>query len=160
MTDVQASRSESAAATSGIFDRSSAGHEFPPVEVPVDERAIRLFAETLGMTPPASGEIAAPPTFFTFLDAEADRLRTQRGEPTILEILRADYRFLLHGEESYEYFGAILPGDRVTIRTRIAEFYDKASGALEFARVEQSAEDAKRGFLLRASRLYIHKLPG
>ena len=145
-------------APTAIFDRTAAGHVFPPVEIRVDERAIRFFAETLGFPDTAEGAQEAPPTFFTFIDAEADKLRKRRGERTILEVLRADYRYLLHGEESYELVGPILPDDRLVVRSRITDFFDKAGGTLEFARVEQMAEEASRGLLVRAVRLYIHKL--
>ncbi len=140
----------------GLFDRTTRGLALPDVTVTVDARAVAFFAETLGMTPTADG--AAPPSFFTFVDAQADIVRRQRGEPTILERIRCDQRYLLHGEESYDLSGLIRVGDCLTIKARIADFYDSSSGHLEFAVVEQSAFEDVRGLVVQARRTYIHRL--
>lgn len=142
----------------GLFDRTTRGLALPDVTVTVDPRAVALFAETLGMLP--SPECAALPSFFTFVDAQADTVRRRRGEPTILERIRCDQRYLLHGEERYELPGLIKAGDCLTIKARIADFYDSSGGHLEFAVIEQSAIEDVRGLLVKARRTYIHRLAG
>ena len=139
-----------------LFDRTTRGLTLPDVTMMVDAGAVSFFAETLGMAPVADG--AAPPSFFTYLDAEADVARRRRGEPTILEHIRCDQRYLLHGEESYDLLQPIRAGDRLTVSARIADFYDSRQGHLEFAVVEQHATDAVRGLLVEARRTYIHRL--
>ena len=140
----------------GIFDRTTRGLTLPDVTMTVDAGAVSFFAETLGMAPVADG--TAPPSFFTYIDAEADVARRRRGEPTILEHIRCDHRYLLHGEESYDLLQPIRAGDRLTVSARIADFYDSRRGHLEFAVVEQRATDAVRGLLVEARRTYIHRL--
>jgi hypothetical protein len=141
---------------SGLFDRTTRGLDLPDLTVTVDARAVAFFAETLGMAPAPDG--TAPPSFFTFVDAQADTVRRQRAEPTILERIRCDQRYLLHGEERYDLPGVIKAGDRLTVKARIADFYDSSSGHLEFAVVEQSAIEAVRGLVVQARRTYIHRL--
>ncbi|MEI4507321.1 MaoC family dehydratase N-terminal domain-containing protein [Sphingopyxis sp. CCNWLW253] len=140
----------------GLFDRTTRGLSLPDVTLTVDARAVSFFAETLGMPPAPDG--SAPPTFFTFVDAAADVARRRRGEPTILERIRCDQNYLLHGEESYDLMDSIRAGDRLTVRARIADFYDSSRGHLEFAVIEQSAVEEARGLLLRARRVYIHRM--
>lgn len=69
-----------------LFDRTTRGLTLPDVTMTVDAGAVSFFAETLGMAPVADG--AAPPSFFTYIDAETDVVRRRRGEPTILEHIR------------------------------------------------------------------------
>jgi hypothetical protein len=141
----------------GLFDRTTLGLTLQDAIVLVDARAVASFAKALGIVPATDGSV--PPSYFTHIDAAADVVRRSRGEPTILERIRCDQRYLLHGEESYELLKPMRSGDRLTIKAHIADFYDSSKGHLEFAVVEQSATDEARGLILRARRVYIHQLP-
>lgn len=140
----------------GRFDRSTRGLTLADVTVTIDARAVAFFAETLGIVSGTDG--LAPPSFFTFVDALADIARFRRGEPTILERIGCNQRCLLHGEERYELLGPMRTGDRLTVKTRVADFYDSSKGHLEFAVIEQTATEEARGLLLRARRTYVHRL--
>ena len=143
--------------TAGLFDRTTLGATLPHVSLTVDTRSVSFFSETLGMAPASDG--TAPASFFTFVDALADTIRRQRGEPTILERIGCDQRYLLHGEECYDFVDVIRAGDRLVIKSRIVDFYDSSRGHLEFAVVEQTAFEETRGLLVTARRTYIHRLP-
>ncbi len=67
---------------------------------------------------PNFGGILAPPTFTTTKSF-------WRIGGTNQEIAGLDNRFVLHGEEEYEYFAPILAGDTLTCQGHIAEAYEK-----------------------------------
>lgn len=113
------------------------GHKSEPREVIVERGQIRLFAKAIGETNPihfdpieaqASGypDLLAPPTFGACL-----KFIAPAKSPTYDE-LGLDYRRLLHGEESIEYFKPIFAGDHLNLVTEITDIYEKKGGALEF----------------------------
>jgi hypothetical protein len=153
----------------GLFDRTTVGRKLPTVTVQVERGRIRFFAQVLGLEDPVHSQlqaahdrgfpdIVAPLSFFTVIDAmAADELR-QAGEQSAADLIGCDFRYLLHGDESYDYRGPIFAGDAVQLSTRIADFYDKKGGAMEFAVIESAVEHAERGVLLIARRTLLHRL--
>jgi acyl dehydratase len=106
------------------------GKEIPPFEFPVERGKIKEFAEAIGDDNPiyrdptyaqkkGRGQVIAPPTF------TATKSFWRTGG-TNAEIAGLDNRFLLHGEEEYEYFQPILAGDVLTCKGKITEAYEKA----------------------------------
>jgi acyl dehydratase len=106
------------------------GEEIPPFQMPIEWGKIKEFAEAIGDDNPLYrdpgrakktpfGGILAPPTF------TATSLFWGTGG-TNAEIAGLDNRFLLHGEEEYEYFKPILAGDTLTCKGKISEAYEKA----------------------------------
>ena len=155
----------------GLFDRTAAGHATSSVVVEVERGRIRSFANALGETNSIYLDVAAarnagfpdlvaPPSFFVVLEALANETLLNRGERTAHEVIRCDNRYLLHGEEDYSYRGLVFAGEEVTVRTRVAEFYEKNEGALEFAALESTVDHVARGRLIDAKRVLVHKLPG
>lgn len=153
----------------GLFKRETRGQTIAPVTVAVERGRVRFFAQILGETNPhfidvdaarAAGhpDITAPPSFFMVLEALADEERKLRGEPSAVELVGCDFRYLLHGDEHYAYEGAIYAGDDVTIETRVVNFYDKKGGAMEFVTLESLVTHAERGVLVRAKRTLLHRL--
>ena len=127
-----------------VFNREYLGHESEPTAVLVEAGQLQLFCKAIGeardiytdvSAAQAAGHrsILAPPTFGTCLYALAPAV------PPSLEDLGIDYRYLLHGEESYEYHAPIYAGDTITLRRKVAEIYEKKGGALEFMVLETSA---------------------
>lgn len=113
------------------------GHVSPPTSIVVEPGQLRLFNKSIGedraiyLDESAARQaghrsILAPPTFATCLE----RLAPQTG-PTY-EDLGIDYKYLLHGEESFEYYGSIYAHDTITIQTTITDMYDRKGGELEF----------------------------
>lgn len=105
------------------------GKEIPPFEMPIERGKIKEFAAAIGDDNPIYydleyakktklGGILAPPTF------TATKAFWRRGG-TNQEIAGLDNRFVLHGEEEYEYFAPILAGDTLTCRGRITQAYEK-----------------------------------
>jgi len=154
----------------GLFKRSSIGSSLTPVEVEVERGRMQFFADVLGETDPiylekeaalAAGyhDIVALPSFFTVLEAAANKERSRRGDLGSSQLIGSDYRYLLHGIEEYQYSGLIHAGDVLTLTTTVVDFYDKKAGAMEFAVLRSVATHPVRGELVCATRTLIHRLP-
>ena len=127
-----------------MLDRSLIGHEFEPVTVEVEKGQLRFFAKATGETNAvyfdedaarAAGHPAlpAPPTF-------AFSLSLLSPEPfSTLTLFNVDIGRVLHGEQRFSYSGQIYAGDRITLKQRIRDVYDKKGGALEFIVQETEA---------------------
>ncbi|MEQ9695014.1 MaoC family dehydratase N-terminal domain-containing protein [Shimia sp. SDUM112013] len=154
----------------GIFNRSSAGHETPPIAVLVERGAVAFFSETIGEANPihfdvdaarAAGhpDIMAPATYPVVLDMAAAKEGTRKGQVDLLSLIGADMRYLLHGTETYEYHGPIYAGETVKVISRVKGFSDAKGGALEIAHLEMELRHPERGTLAIATRDLIHRLP-
>lgn len=153
----------------GLFDRTSKGFRVGPVPVRVERGRIRFLAQVLGLADPihADVEIAraqgfpdlvAPPSFFTVIEAEANEELRRTGRASVPDRIRCDYRYLLHGEERYDYSGRVFAGEDVTLTTTVLDFYDKKGGSMEFVTLESFVEHRDRGVLVRAVRTLLHRL--
>lgn len=154
----------------GIFDRSTKGKSLEPVTVEIERGRIRFFAKVLEEADPvhfdveatrAKGhpDLVATPSFFVVAEASANEERVRRGFKSTLELVKADLRYLLHGDERYFYEAPLYAGETVEHTTTIIDFYDKKGGAMEFVTFESTLRHAKRGVLLRAQRTLLHRLP-
>ena len=106
------------------------GLELPAFDVLVERGRLRAFAAAIGESDPAYVDLDAaraaghrdlpvPPTFLFSLELE--------GEDPFgyLELIGADLRGVLHGEQSFDYRGLVHAGDTITVRPRISEAYAK-----------------------------------
>ena len=119
--------------------RNLVGKEFPPYAVTVERGKIKEFALAIGDLNPlylddavgrASpwGDIIAPPTFpIAFRDERA-------GTAALLSALGTDISRVLHGEQEFELFRPITPGETFVCRTKIVDVYEKTgrSGPMAF----------------------------
>ena len=153
----------------GIFDRTTKGTRFAPIGVPLERGAIRFFARTLGETDPIHfdpaaardkgyPDIVAPPSFFVVVEAAVNAERERRGQKPLAALIKCDYRYLLHGDEQYDFCGPMFAGDEVTLTSTIADFYDKKGGAMEFVTIESEITHPVRGTLMRCRRTLLHRL--
>ncbi|GLS79605.1 FAS1-like dehydratase domain-containing protein [Paracoccus marinus] len=153
----------------GLFNRATTGLKTDPIFFDVEAGRISFFAETLGEDDPvyhdrddarAAGhpDVPAPPTFPCVVDLETSRIAKRMGRTPIYDLIGCDYTRLLHGEETYEYFGPIYAGDRVSFTTEVVGFEDKKGGALETARLRAEIRHARRGLLVAIERVLVHRL--
>jgi acyl dehydratase len=163
------SQADVAAKPAGLFDRSTKGYALPTVTVEVERGKIRFFAKALGETDPAYSDVAAargagypdlpaPPSFFMAIEAMADEERARLDQPSLITLLRCDFRRLLHGDESYAYHGMVFAGDTLQFDTKIIDFYEKKGGLMEFVTIESTVSHATRGPLITATRTLLHRL--
>jgi acyl dehydratase len=153
----------------GLFDRATKGLTIAPITVQVERGRVRFFAQVLGATDPIHSDLSAahsagypdlvaPPTFFMAIEASANDELKRLGQSSILDMIGCDYRYLLHGDEHYEYVAPIFAGDELTLTTCVVDFYDKKGGAMEFVKLQSTVEHAERGVLIRAARTLLHRL--
>ena len=153
----------------GRFDRATIGRTVRAA-VSVERGRIRFFSQVLGEAQSIHTsldiarqagfpDLVAPPSFFMVIEAEANVALEEQRAPTIPDIVRADYRYLLHGDERYAYSGHVFGGDDIVYESKVIDFYDKKGGAMEFVTIESSLSHAERGVLVRARRTLLHRLP-
>lgn len=124
--------------------------------VDVERGQLRLFAKAVRESDPiysdveaarAAGypDIPAPPTFaFSLSNLAPPKI----GAP---DDLIPDLRKTLHGEQSFEYRKMIFAGDRILIKTRVSDVYEKSGGALQFL-VQESEYYNQHGELCAVAR--------
>lgn len=153
----------------GIFDRTTRGRSTTPVTLQVERGQIRFFAQVLGETDPIHSDVAraracghpdlvAPPSFFMVLEALANEQLVRLGEVSAVTLVGCDYRYLLHGDERYDYRSLVYAGDELTLTTHVVDFYDKKGGALEFVTFRSIVTHEQRGVLISTTRNLLHRL--
>jgi acyl dehydratase len=126
------------------LDKSFVGKSFPPFTFEVDKSKIRELLQALGDDNPifvddeaaqAAGlpGIVAPPTFPTLF-----KMWGEGGSSPHIKAMGGDVMRLLHGEEEYQYYGLIRPGDVLTGQTKVISLDEKEgrSGHLDIALLE------------------------
>ena len=147
------------------INTSIKGKEHAPYVVHVERGKIKEFARAIGDLSPfylddevgrASpwGDIIAPPTFpITFRDERADTV-------AMLKELGTDISRILHGEQEFEHFKPIRPGDTLLCRGRIADIYEKAgrSGPMAFVVRETIITDADNDVVAKVRGVTVIRL--
>ena len=115
-----------------MADLSKVGTEYPPIIWEVERGKIREFAKAIGDPNPVYldeeaavtegyKDIPAPPTFLTVPMMWCDKM------PAIINDLKINFMMVLHGEEEYEYYQQIYPGDVITGTPKITKMEEKTS---------------------------------
>jgi len=147
------------------INTSIKGKEYAPYVVHVERGKIKEFARAIGDLSPfylddevgrASpwGDIIAPPTFaVTFRDERADT-------GALLKDLGTDISRILHGEQEFEHYKPIRPGDTLLCRGRISDLYEKSgkSGPMAFVIRETTITDADNEVVARVRGITVVRL--
>jgi acyl dehydratase len=141
-----------------MLDRSLIGRESEPVIHEVEKGAIRRFAEALGDPNPiyvdegaarAAGypSLVAPPTFPVALTTN-ERFRHSLDLGT---------RSILHGEQQFEFTRPVVAGDRITVRSKVADVQERAgaSGPMDVIVLEDEGRDEKGELVFRTRAMLI-----
>lgn len=141
-----------------MLDKSLIGRESEPVVHEVEKGAIRRFAEALGDPNPiyvdeaaarAAGypSLVAPPTFPVALTAN-ERFRHSLDLGT---------RSILHGEQQFEYTRPVVAGERITVRSKVADVQERAgaSGPMDVIVIEDEGRDEKGELVFRTRAMLI-----
>ncbi len=141
-----------------MLDRSLIGRESEPVVHEVEKGAVRRFAEAIGDPNPiyvdeaaarAAGytSLVAPPTFPVVLTSN-ERFRHSLDLGT---------RSMLHGEQAFEYSRPVVAGDRITVRSKVADVQERAgaSGPMDVLVVEDEGRDDKGELVFRTRAMLI-----
>ena len=130
------------------INRGLIGKEYPPYAITVERGKIKEFAKAIGDDNPlylddrvgsASEwrDLIAPPTFaITLRDETADTA-------AFLKELGTDISRLLHGEQEFEIFRPLQPGQTYLCRPRVVDIYEKTgrSGPMAFVVRETTITD-------------------
>lgn len=130
------------------INKAVLGKEYPPYAVTVERGKIKEFARAIGdlnafylddRAAAASvwGDLIAPPTFaVTFRDEAADTA-------AFLRDLGTDISRILHGEQEFELFRPLQPGQTYLCRPKIVDLYEKTgrSGPMAFVVRETTVTD-------------------
>lgn len=146
-------------------NRGVIGKEYPPYAVTVERGKIKEFARAIGDLNPfylddeigrASpwGDNIAPPTFpITFRDERAD-------SGAMLKDLGVDISRVLHGEQEFEFFRQIRPGETFLCRTKITDIYEKTgrSGPMVFVVRETAVTDGDNEIVAKMRHITVIRL--
>ena len=139
-----------------MLDKTLIGRESEPATRDVEKGDIRRFAEALGNPNPL------------YVDEEAAKQAGYAGllaPPTFPVVLSMNERFrysldlgarsLLHSEQHFEYLQPIVAGDRITVKSRVADVQEKAgpSGPMDVLVLEDEGRrpDGEPVFRSRAT---------
>lgn len=141
------------------------GFEFPAYSFTVERGKIKEFVQAIGDPNPvyvdrdyAVGEgyrdVIAPPTFGVCIDMWGGP-----GFEKLCAMLEIDPVRVLHGEQEFEYFGEINPGDRITARTRVANVFRKEgkSGTMNFISLQTTYNNQREEKVLVARMLIVER---
>ena len=135
-----------------MLDKTLIGRESDPVVHDVERGAVLRFVEAIGDPNPiyvdeeaarAAGYpgLVAPPTFPAALGIN-ERFRHSLDLGT---------RSLLHSEQQIEYGRAVVVGDRITVKSRVADVQERAgaSGPMDILVLEEEGRDPQGALVFR-----------
>jgi acyl dehydratase len=129
-----------------VIDRKFIGQESEDRFVDVEKGQLRLFAKATAEPNPiyfdddaakkaGYARLPAPPTFaFCLASLAPPKVLSARGMGIPIEKI-------LHGEQQFTYHKQIMAGDRIRLRTRVVDIYEKKGGALEFIVFETTSHN-------------------
>ena len=115
-----------------MADKTKVGSEYSAVTWEVERGKIAEMAKAIGDPNPIylSQEAAikegykdtpAPPTFLTV------PMMWSSSMPGVINDLKINFMMVLHGEEEYEYYREIYPGDKITGNPKVVSIEEKTS---------------------------------
>ncbi len=141
-----------------MLDRTLIGRESEPVVHEVEKGAIRRFAEALGDPNPIYvDEVAARAAGFAALVAPPTFPVTLTTNERFRHSLDLGTRSILHGEQQFEYARPVLAGDRITVRSRVADVQERAgaSGPMDVIVIEDEGRDEKGELVFKTRAMLI-----
>lgn len=141
------------------IDRKFIGVESEDRYLDVEKGQLRLFATAVGEANPiyrdaaaaqAAGypDIPAPPTFAFSLG-----LLAPAKIGNALDMIE-NVGSVLHGEQTFEYRKMICAGDRIRLKTKTVDIYEKKGGKLEFL-VQDTTAHNQHGELCVTARMTL-----
>ncbi|HEX9053007.1 MAG TPA: MaoC family dehydratase N-terminal domain-containing protein [Anaeromyxobacter sp.] len=135
-----------------MLDRTLIGRESEPAVHEVEKGAIRRFAEALGDPSPIYvDEAAARAAGFPALVAPATFAVALTSNERFRHSLDLGTRSILHSEQQFEYARPIVAGDRITVRSKVADVQERAgaSGPMDVIVIEDEGRDDAGGLVFR-----------
>ena len=148
-----------------MADPSAVGKEYPPFLWEVERGKIRELVQAIGDKNPiyvdreaavreGYKDCPASPTYITL------PFMWSRITDNVIKDMKIKMAMVLHGEETYEYYREIYPGDVLTGRMKIVGMDQKAGGKggnMDLIRLEIMYTDQKNEPVLKVSTLLIER---
>jgi acyl dehydratase len=135
-----------------MLDRSLIGRESEPTVHEIEKGAIRRFAEALGDPNPVYvEEVAARAAGSPTLVAPATFAVALTSNERFRHSLDLGTRSILHSEQQFEYARPIVAGDRITVRSKVADVQERAgaSGPMDVIVIEDEGRDDQGAIVFR-----------
>lgn len=147
-----------------MADKSTVGHEFPSITWVVEKGKIKELVQAIGDGNPvyvdkgkAIGEgYKDTPVSLTFSTVP---MCWENGLFAALKVCKIKLARALHGEESYEYFQEMYPGDVLTGKMKVVAVDEKSgkSGSMDLVRLETVFTNQRNEMVLKASSLIVER---
>ena len=148
-----------------MADHSKIGKEYAPVVWEVERGKIRELAKAIGDPNPifqdreaarkeGYKDTPAPATFLTV------PMMWSTSMPFVITDLAINFMMVLHGEEEYEYYREIYPGDVITATPKIAAIEEKTSKSgrkMDMVTVELLYTNQRNEKVARARSLLVER---
>jgi acyl dehydratase len=145
-----------------MADKSAVGREYSKFTWDVERGKIRELVQAIGDPNPiyvdkevaveeGYRDVVAPPTFIT--------VPTMWAKMSVLEDMKINLANALHGEESYEYYQEIYPGDTLTGTMKIVGLETKAgkTGDMDLVTVEKMFVNQRNEPVLKATTVVVER---
>jgi acyl dehydratase len=128
-------------------DAKFIGTVLDPIAMDIERGRLRAFAKATGQDDPVYSDLDAaraaghpdlpvPPSFLFAIELE-------QPDPFAWAVLLGiDLRFVLHGEQRFDYHRMAYAGERLTASPEITDIYSKRNGALDFIVKRSPVTDA------------------
>ena len=147
-----------------MADKSAVGKEYTGFTWEVERGKIRELVQAIGDTNPiyvdkeaaveeGYRDVVTPPTFIT-----VPTMWAKMGTEVIRD-MKIDYAKVLHGEESYEYYQEIYPGDTLTGKMKIVGLETKSgkTGDMDLVTIEKVFTNQRNEPVLKATTVIVER---
>ncbi len=147
-----------------MADASAVGKEYPPFQWEVERGKIRELVQAIGDKNPiyvkrdaavqeGYKDSPATPTYITVPVMWTNILFN------IVKDMKINFARVLHGEETYEYFQEIYPGDILTGRMKIVGMDQKSgkAGSMDIVKVEFMYTNQRNEPVLKATTMIVER---
>jgi len=147
-----------------MADASAVGKEYPPFQWEVERGKIRELVQAIGdKNPVYVDRVAAVKAGYQDTPASPTYITCPMMWTNILftfvKDMKIDFAKVLHGEETYEYFQEIYPGDTLTGKMKIVGMEQKSgkAGNMDIVRLEIMYSNQKNEPVLKATTMVVER---
>ena len=123
------------------LNKSLINKSYPPIEFDVEKQRVKFFSKVTGQTDPvyfdekAAQEkgypsLLTPPTFLTTVGNE------QKNPYRYLDDLSISIQNILHAGQKFKYHKLVFVGEKIKMKSKIKDMYEKKNGNLKFVEIE------------------------
>jgi acyl dehydratase len=141
------------------------GLQLAPISMDIERGRLAAFARATGQQDPVYSDLDAaknaghpdvpvPPTFLFAIELEAPDPFAWAGQ------LGIDLKYVLHGEQRFDYHRMAYAGERLTATSTISDVYSKRGGALDFVVKKTAVTDQAGAPVADLTSVIVVRNPG